>query len=212
MGETNRLSEYNYITQVQKDTRLRLAEYIIEETGLEVEQIDVYNPDTIPEHTEWLYREGNRMNILPNLSIELDRHEDTIRRRMNDYEKDKQVEVLREPHADIEGQYTPTNIRLLKPGIGYVLETVTEMRIREQLLSENAVSRLEQMVKECADMASLLGMQDTALIFDARYEYKSPFEFSKDEFRDEMKFIRSNHKQLKAQINMNRANHVRTTS
>ena len=198
MSESRRLGDYNYITQVQKDTRFRLAEFIVEQTGLEIEQIDIKDTDTIPEHSEWLYWQGNKTNILSSLSVELDIPEDTIRRRLSDYEKDDQFELHRIDNVDIEGNVTPVNLRLLKPGIGYYAETITEMRIRERLLSEESVERLERLVGECAMMAAQLGDQDTSVAFANRYEYKSPFEFNRDEYRKEIQYVRQAYQKLKS--------------
>ena len=198
MSESRRLGEYNYITQVQKDTRFRLAEYVVEQTGLEIEQIDIKDTDTIPDYSDWLYWQGNKTNILSSLSVELDIPEDTIRRRLSDYEKDNQFELHRIDNADIEGAVTPVNLRLLKPGIGYYAETITEMRIRERLLSEESVERLERLVGECAMMAAQLGDQDTSVAFAGRYEYKSPFEFNRDEYRKEIQYVRQAYQKLKS--------------
>ena len=209
MSVSKRLGEYNYITQVQMDTRFRLAEFIVEQTGLEIEQIDIKDTDTIPEHSEWLYWHGNKTNILASLSVELDIPEDTIRRRLSDYEKEDQFEIQRTDNADVEGAVTPVNLRLLKPGIGYYAETITEMRIRERLLSEESVERLERLVDECAKMAEQLGDQDTSLAFAGRYEYKSPFEFSRDEYRKEIQLVRQAYQRLKAKThNTNGLEHV----
>lgn len=196
MSKIRRLGDYNYISQVQTDTRFRLAEFIVEQTGVEIEAIDIKDTDTIPEHSGWLLWHGNKKNIIPNLSMELDKNEDTIRRRLTDYEQDGQIEIYRENSSYIEGNVVPVNVRLLKPGIGYYLETVTEMRIRERLLSEEAVEKLESLVAECALMAANLGDSGTAEAFDQRYEYKSPFEFNRDEFRKEITYIRKIHKNL----------------
>lgn len=202
MSESRRLGDYNYITQVQKDTRFRLAEFIVDQTGLEIEQIDIRDTDTIPEHSDWLYWQGNKKNILSNLSLELDIPEDTIRRRLSDYVKDEQFEVHKIDNTDIEGNIIPVNLRLLKPGIGYYAETIAEMRAREKLLSEESVERLERLVGECAIMAAKLGDRDTAESFKYRYEYKSPFEFNKDEFRREINRVRQAHQKLKSRASM----------
>jgi hypothetical protein len=129
LGESN----YEIISRVQSDFRLRLFEHIMYETGLEFELEEVSSTSELPETSPWLYPPKLRLNIVPDLAGLLDRHEETVSRRIRSYEEEGSLEIWRESLDDHEVP-SPVNIRLMKIGISHTLAMREKLREREGVI------------------------------------------------------------------------------
>ena len=166
--------------------RYRLSEFIIEETGLIYELNDIKPGDKLPTESEWLRSENSTESIIEFVSFELKEHIDTVAKRIYDMHNEKYLD-LKKPSE--HRQKPITNIRLTGKGIKYYVKTTEQIRQEEGLIDEVAVVELESMVARCAEIANKIGNIALAEDFQKRYDLKSPFELSQEEFEIEMNTV-----------------------
>jgi hypothetical protein len=166
--------------------RYRLSEFIIEETGLIYELNDIKPGDKLPTESEWLRSENSTESIIEFVSFELKEHIDTVAKRIYDMHNEKYLD-LKKPSE--HRQKPITNIRLTGKGIKYYVKTTEQLRQEEGLIDEVAVAELESMVARCAEIANKIGNIALAEDFRKRYDLKSPFELSQEEFEIEMNTV-----------------------
>ena len=166
--------------------RYRLSEFIIEETGLIYELNDIKPGDKLPTESEWLRSENSTESIIEFVSFELKEHIDTVAKRIYDMHNEKYLD-LKKPSE--HRQKPITNIRLTGKGIKYYVKTTEQIRQEEGLIDEVAVVELESMVARCAEIANKIGNIELAEDFRKRYDQKSPFELSQEEFEIEMNTV-----------------------
>ena len=166
--------------------RYRLSEFIIEETGLIYELNDIKPGDKLPTESEWLRSENSTESIIEFVSFELKEHIDTVAKRIYDMHNEKYLD-LKKPSE--HRQKPITNIRLTGKGIKYYVKTTEQIRQEEGLIDEVAVVELESMVARCAEIANKIGNIALAEDFRKRYDLKSPFELSQEEFEIEMNTV-----------------------
>lgn len=166
--------------------RYRLSEFLVEETGLIHELRDLKTGDKLPTESDWLRSENSTEPILEYISFELGENVDTVSKRVYDMSNEKYL-ILQKP---TEHEFRPiTNMRLTGKGIKYYVQATEKIRQEEGILDEKEVAELELMVKQCADRAKRLGNIALAESYKNRYDLKSPFEFSRDEFEAELQTI-----------------------
>lgn len=166
--------------------RYRLSEFLVEETGLIHELRDLKTGDKLPTESDWLRSENSTEPILEYISFELGENVDTVSKRVYDMSNEKYL-ILQKP---TEHEFRPiTNMRLTGKGIKYYVQATEKIRQEEGILDEKEVADLELMVKQCADRAKRLGNIALAESYKNRYDLKSPFEFSRDEFEAELQTI-----------------------
>jgi len=166
--------------------RYRLSEFIIEETGLIYELRDMQPGDKLPQETDWLRSENSTEPIIEYVSFELGENIDTVAKRIYDMSNEKYLDLKKPSEHE---QKPITNIRLTGKGIKYYVKTTEQLRQEEGLIDENKVAELEAMLSSCAAKAKKLGNIALAEAFTKRYDLKSPFEFSRDEFEVEFQRI-----------------------
>ena len=173
--------------------RYRLSEFIIEETGLIYDLSDIKPGDKLPKESKWLRSENSTEPVIEYISFELGEIVDTVSKRIYDMSNEKYIE-LKKPSAYENKPIT--NIRLTGKGIKYYVKTTEQLRQEEGLIDEVAVAELESMVARCAEIANKIGNIALAEDFRKRYDLRSPFEFTKEEFEAEMQSIIGTHEEL----------------
>ena len=166
--------------------RYRLSEFIIEETGLIYELRDMQSGDKLPQETEWLRSENSTEPIIEYISFELGENIDTVAKRIYDMSNEKYLDLKKPSEHE---QKPITNIRLTGKGIKYYVKTTEQIRQEEGLIDEIAVAELESMVVRCAEIAKKTGDIALAEHFKKRYDLKSPFELTQEEFEQEIQTI-----------------------
>jgi len=180
------LENSNYENYKIPPIRYRLSEFIIEETGLIYELRDMQSGDKLPQETEWLRSENSTEPIIEYISFELGENIDTVAKRIYDMSNEKYLDLKKPSEHE---QKPITNIRLTGKGIKYYVKTTEQIRQEEGLIDEIAVAELESMVVRCAEIAKKTGDIALAEHFKKRYDLKSPFELTQEEFEQEIQTI-----------------------
>jgi len=166
--------------------RYRLSEFLVEKTGLIHELRDLKPGDSLPAESDWLRPENASDPIMEYISSELGEKVDTVAKRIYDMKKEKYID-LKKPN-DYK-QKPIINIRLISRGVEYYVNATEKLRKEEGIIDETDVAELEAMAIRGAEIAKKLGNITLAEYFKNRYEQKSPFELSQEEFKKEMQII-----------------------
>lgn len=169
--------------RIWASTSLQIIELVMRETGV-VLDVDM-NAKDLPERTDWLLPRNNANSLFSRLAQALNMSEDAVTRRLYDMRKTKgyvETEIL---DRDEKEREIITNIRVLRKGLEYALTAQKELRAREQVLDETEVEEAQELIDGCYHLAESLGESKLVEQLKQRYDMKSLFELTEDEFTQE---------------------------